>query len=255
MRPARCLAWAALCTVFAACDAQQTALPTSPTPAPGLEGTIDVSSRLNSSGAYEYTIQIHLSEEAGLTSVVTEYWAIADVSGDGGPGGPFGPIVQTTGREAWTGDDNRIGPHGTLTSRPFVIRDEVLGRYAGQILAEVRYSVGASTERWLSLRAPTPPHPQFSSTAAVRLDGTVVDSASQELVGDVLVKDANVPDAGRQAPPKPPGSPRDDESRQVRPGTNEHRLLDAETKHLHPDHEWNDFAWSRVAGIYRTYAQ
>jgi hypothetical protein len=159
MRPTRCLALAAVCTVFVACDVRQTALPTAPTPEPVLDGTIDVSSRRNSTGDYEYTVQIHLSEKAGLASAGTDFWAVADVNGDGGPGGPFGPLVQISGREAWTGDDNRIGPQGTLTSKPFVLRDEALDRYAVQILAEVSYFVGPSTERRLSLRAPTPPLP------------------------------------------------------------------------------------------------
>jgi hypothetical protein len=164
-----------------------------------LQGTIDVSSRLNSSGDYEYAVQVHLRETAGVASVVTDGWAIADVNGDGGPMGPFGPLVRISGRDAWTGDDNRIGPHGTLTSKPFVLRDEAPDRYAVQILVEVSYSVGPSTERWLSLSAPTPPHPQPPSTAAVRFDGTVRDSATQEPLSDVLVRVATGPDAGRQA--------------------------------------------------------
>ena len=169
--------------------------PTPPSPV-GVAGTIEVTSRLTAAGGYEYAIQVRLTEQAGLASVVTKLSAIADC--DCGPMGPFGPEVQTSAPAAWIGDDNHLAAYGTLASKPLVIRDEAPDLYAAYAVVDVTYSDGPSSNRTLTLIAPMPPHPDPPTEERIRLDGIVRDSVTEEPVAGVLVRIATGPDALRE---------------------------------------------------------
>ena len=47
-------------------------VPPAPPAGAGVEGTISVTSRLTAMGGYEYTMQVHLTERAGVAVTVTE---------------------------------------------------------------------------------------------------------------------------------------------------------------------------------------
>ena len=165
-------------------------------PAPGgVVGAIDVTSRLTATGAYEYTIQVKLTEQAGLASVVTNLAAIADC--DCGPMGPSGPHVEISAPAAWVGDDNHIAPYGTLTSKPLIIRDETPDLYAAWAVVGVGYDDGSS-RRSLELIAPMPPHPGPPTEDRITMEGVVRDSVTKEAVGGVLVRITSGPDAMRE---------------------------------------------------------
>ena len=166
-------------------------------PAPGgVVGAIEVTSRLTATGAYEYTIQVTLTEQAGLASVVTNLAAIADC--DCGPMGPSGPHVEISAPTAWIGDDNHIAPYGTLTSKPLIIRDETPDLYAAWAVVAVGYDDGSSSGRLLELIVPMPPHPGPPTEDRITMEGIVRDSVTKEAVGGVLVRITTGPDAMRE---------------------------------------------------------
>ena len=72
-------------------------------------------------------MQVHLTERAGVAVTVTELVLVADFNGFGGPG------ITVSGSEAWSGDENRMAAHGTLTSKPLTISEaspEVYAQHA-----------------------------------------------------------------------------------------------------------------------------
>ena len=171
---------------------QPPAPPVPPPPPAGatMEGTISVTSRLTATGGYEYTMQVHLTEHAGVAVTVTKL----ELYNDDGWGG----WVTASGPEAWIGDENRMAAHGTLTSKPLKISDESPYGYAHYAGASITYSDGTAPSRVLYAGAAMPPQPGPPSDDRVALNGTVSDGRNNERIPDVLVEVLNGPDAGRR---------------------------------------------------------
>ena len=166
--------------------------PEPPPPPAGarVEGTISVTSRLTATGGYEYTMQVHLTEHAGVAVTVTKL----ELYNDDGWGG----WVTASGPEAWIGDENRMAAHGTLTSKPLKISDESPYGYAEGVEASITYSDGTAPSRVLYAGAAMPPQPGPPSDDRVTLKGTVSDGRTNERISDVLVEVLNGPDADRR---------------------------------------------------------
>ena len=155
----------------------------------GWEGTISVTSRLTATGGYEYTMQVHLTERAGVAVTVTKLELYTD---DG-----WGGWLAVSGPEAWSGDENRMAAHGTLTSKPLTISDESPYGYANDVGAIITFSDGTAPSR-TEFGALTPPRPGPPSNDRVTLNGTVSDASNNETIPDVLVEVLNGPDADRR---------------------------------------------------------
>ena len=171
--------------------------PPPPVPPPPLsarvEGTLSVTSRLTATGGYEYTMQVHLTEHAGVAVTVTKLDLIVD-------DGDWGRWVTVSGPEAWSGDENRMAAHGTLTSKPLQLSDESPAFYSELAWASITYFDGTapSRSRGLSVQAATPPQPGPPSNDRVTLKGTVSDARNTGTIPDALVEVLNGPDADRR---------------------------------------------------------